>query len=408
MKKNKLHLFEAFGVELEYMIVDSQSLSVRPVSDLLMFDKCGSYLDEIDNGRVSWSNELALHVVELKTTGPNPNLDGLAEAFQNNVQEINRFLAAKNMRLMPGAMHPWMEPFSELKLWPHEHNQVYEKYNQIFDCRGHGWANLQSTHLNLPFGNDDEFGRLHAAIRLVLPILPAIAASSPMMDGKTTGWADNRLRVYQRNQARIPSIAGRVIPEPVFNEKDYRNKILAKNYADIAPFDPEGVLQDEWLNSRGAIARFSRGAIEIRVLDIQENPGADIAMLKLIIFLIRQLVEESLLSYSDQKKWPVEALYQIFQNGAEYGSNQVIENPDYLCVFGINQKRARTLEIWEMVASRMGHLSETEKEWADILFKEGNLSARISKSLGQNPRQDAVKEVYARLSDCLATDSYFR
>ena len=50
---------------------------------------------------------------------------------------------------------------------------MYEAYDRIFDCRGHGWANLQAVHLNLPFSGDEEFGRLHAAIRLVLPIMPA-------------------------------------------------------------------------------------------------------------------------------------------------------------------------------------------------------------------------------------------
>src|SRR5690606_17301416 len=143
-----------------------------------------------------------------------------------------------------------------------------------------GWANLQSVHLNLPFDGDEEFGRLHAAIRLVLPILPALAASSPLKDGHYTGLKDTRLDVYQSNQRKVPSIAGRVVPEQVFTQKDYEEQILQRNYQDIAPYDPEGILQDEWLNSRGAIARFQRNAIEIRVLDIQECPAADLAILK--------------------------------------------------------------------------------------------------------------------------------
>jgi len=38
------------------------------------------------------------------------------------------------------------------------------------------------------------------------------------------------------------------------------------------------VLQNEWLNSRGAIARFERDTIEIRVLDSQETPAAELAI----------------------------------------------------------------------------------------------------------------------------------
>ncbi len=66
----------------------------------------------------------------------------------------------------------------------------------------------------------------------------------------------------------------------VFTEENYRRQIFQRMYDDIAPLDPDGVLQDEFLNSRGAIARFDRGSIEIRVINIQECPAADLAVLQ--------------------------------------------------------------------------------------------------------------------------------
>ena len=38
-----LALFEAFGVELEYMIVDKDSLAVKPVADELLKHELGQY-----------------------------------------------------------------------------------------------------------------------------------------------------------------------------------------------------------------------------------------------------------------------------------------------------------------------------------------------------------------------------
>ena len=137
--------------------------------------------------------------------------------------------------------------------------------------------NLQSAHLNLPFANDEEFGRLHAAVRLVLPALPALAASSPLQDGRLTDFADTRLEIYRHNARRLPIVSGRVIPEPVFTRAEYERAARQPLRA-IAPLDPDGILQEEWLNARGAIARFDRGAIEIRVLDVQEHPAADLAI----------------------------------------------------------------------------------------------------------------------------------
>ena len=108
----------------------------------------------------------------------------------------------------------------------------------------------------LEFDGDEEFGRLHAAIRLLLPIIPALSASTPILDGEVTGYLDTRLETYRHNQDRIPSIAGRVIPERAFSEDDYRQRIFDPIERDIRSQDPDGVLDVVFLNFRGAIARF--------------------------------------------------------------------------------------------------------------------------------------------------------
>ena len=77
MKKRNytLGLFEAYGVELEYMIVDSRTLDIAPVADRVLSAVAGEIASEVPLGRISWSNELVLHVLELKTPDPEPKLD---------------------------------------------------------------------------------------------------------------------------------------------------------------------------------------------------------------------------------------------------------------------------------------------------------------------------------------------
>src|SRR5690606_18371458 len=99
-------------------------------------------------------------------------------------------------------------------------------FDRIFNCGGHGWANLQSVHLNLPFANDAEFGRLHTAIRLLLPLMPALAASSPLVERRMTGVLDNRLEFYRSNAKRVPSVTGLVVPEPALTRQEYEQDIL--------------------------------------------------------------------------------------------------------------------------------------------------------------------------------------
>ena len=208
---SRIHLFQGYGIELEYMLVDKDTLAVKPVTDELLKHELGEYGSDFENGIVTWSNELVLHVVEIKSTAPESNFNALENAFAENVKRINAILDRWNAMLMPGAAHPFMDPLVETRLWPHDNNEVYQVYDKIFNSRGHGWSNLQSTHLNLPFYDDEEFAKLHAAVRIVLPILPALCASSPILDGKPTGMVDTRLKYYKANQARIPSITGKVI-----------------------------------------------------------------------------------------------------------------------------------------------------------------------------------------------------
>lgn len=402
-----LHLFEGFGVELEYMIVKKDTLKVLPVTDRVLKAFAGEFIDEIDNGTISWSNELALHVIELKTNGPAKSLKGLSKSFSENVKQINKLLEPFMGMLMPTAMHPFMDPFKEMKLWPHQRNEIYEKYNSIFDCKGHGWANLQSVHLNLPFDGDEEFAKLHAAIRVILPILPALAASSPLKDGKFTGLKDTRLEVYQSNQKKVPSIAGKVIPEQVFTKADYEEKILQKNYKDIAPYDPDCILQDEWLNSRGAIARFQRNAIEIRVLDIQECPAADLAVLNLIVATIKALTEEKFSTLEEQKSWEVDPLYETLKSCIKDAEGAVIHNPAYLRLFGYEGRAITVGDLWQFIAKKASDLSTEDSEIIEIIGKEGSLSSRIGKKLGDSPDHSIIVEVYRQLSQCLKENKMF-
>jgi carboxylate-amine ligase len=153
----KYHLFEVYGIELEYMLTNVTSLKVVPIVDQLLTQKKGEITSDIDNGEIAWSNELVAHVVELKTNGPTNNLDGLSALFHKNIIEINAILKPLNTQLLSTAAHPLMNPVKDTLLRKHSYSEVYALYHKIFDCKGHGWSNVQSTHLNLPFFNDEEF-----------------------------------------------------------------------------------------------------------------------------------------------------------------------------------------------------------------------------------------------------------
>ena len=407
----KLHAFAGYGIELEYMIVDRDRLSVLPVADLLLRGVHGSNGSEVQRGLLGWSNEIVLHLIEVKNLRPTASLNMLPDAFQTEVNAINRLLAPMNARLMPGGMHPWMDPRSETQFWPHDNNAIYRAYDRIFDSRSHGWANLQSMHINLPFSGDAEFARLHAAIRLVLPILPALAASSPIAEGGATGWADYRMHVYSDNAQAIPSIAGMVIPETVSSRAAYEAQILAPMYRDIAPHDPEQVLQQEWLNSRGAIARFDRNTIEIRVADTQECPRADLAIAAAVVYLVRVLYRAGARHLLAQQEMPTAALAAILQTCIRDAELGVIDDARYLDLLGYPGRECSAGELWTALIERMlNDDAEHAGQWKEPLqtiLRQGPLARRILHAVGGDYSHARLHAVYRTLCDCLARGRMF-
>lgn len=402
-----IHAFAGFGIELEYMIVDRATLAVRPIADALLCDDARDCSGERLRGPLAWSNELTLHLVELKNREPSPALEALAEGFQAEVDEIQHRLEAHGARLMPAAMHPWMDPRVETHLWPHEHAEIYRAYDRIFDCRRHGWANLQSMHLNLPFADDAEFERLHAAVRLVLPIVPALAAASPFADARASGCMDYRMAVYSDHQMRVPSSMGALIPESVRDRASYEASILAPMYAEIAALDPDGVLAHEWLNVRAAVPRFLRNAIEIRVIDIQECPRADLAIAAALIATIRELYEATRVPLADQQAFPTGALAALLADCIRDAERAAIGDTAYLELLGLPRGRAEAGELWGRLIERAGLSHGPWQAPLHTILNRGTLARRIARAVGPRVSQARLAPVYAALCDCLAQGRMF-
>ena len=405
--KKTLGLFEGAGIELEYMIVDRDSLDVLPVADELIKSVVGSYANDFEKEGVCWSNELALHVVELKTCRPVDSLAETAGLFQQDINWINEILSSYNGMLMPTGAHPWMNPCTEARLWPHGQRTIYETYHRIFNCEGHGWTNLQSCHLNLPFKGSDEFGRLHAAIRLILPIIPALAASTPILDSRRQPFLDTRMEYYRTNSARISSITGEIIPEPIFTPNAYTKEIFARMYRDIAPYDPEGTLRDEWLNARGAIARFDRNAIEIRIIDIQECSLADLALAAGINAVLKAIIQEQWSTFPNQMAWQIGPLKKILLDTVREAEGAVISDRAYLESFGmIGQNAVSAGELWNYLADQVVIEKGLAPTFASIV-RNGSLASRILKSVTGEITKENLKTVYRELSVCLKDNRLF-
>lgn len=406
-----LPAFSGCGIELEYMIVDRHTLAVLPIADELLRRLAGEYVCEVKQGELAWSNELVLHLVELKNSEPGVAMESLPDAFQCEIRRISRLLEQMGARLMPTGMHPLMNPRMETRLWPHISAAIYRAYDRIFDCRCHGWANLQSMQVNLPFAGDDEFARLHAAVRLVLPILPALAASSPISEGKHSGFLDSRMESYRAHQMRVPSTIGVVIPDTVSTRMEYETQVLTPMYQEIAELDTNGVLQHEWLNARGAVPRFDRNAIEIRVIDTQECTQANLAIAAAATDAIHTMFDETYAPLAEQQAIATNALAKILRTCIRDAEHALITDAGYLRLLGFPAKRCEAHELWRHLIGAMKlYRPEKQEVWQEalhIILEHGTLAHRILRAVGDDYSRDRLQMIYRELCNCLEDDRMF-
>jgi gamma-glutamyl:cysteine ligase YbdK (ATP-grasp superfamily) len=405
-----LRAFAGYGIELEYTVVDATSLDARPLAPMLLGALDSGRPKQVDGVAIDFSHELVAHVVEMKNVAPTPSLTPLVDAFRAGIDAASRHAAEMHARLMPTGMHPWMDP-RDAHLWTASDAEIYRAFDRVFDCRRHGWANVQSMHINLPFADDPEFARLHAAVRVVLPLIPALAASSPIADSERTPFLDYRLEVYRTNSERVPTITGAVIPDNTTGRANYERAVLEPMYEDIAPHDTTRALRHEWLNARGAIARFDRNAIEIRLCDTQECPRADLAIAALVVAVVRALYEEQLAPLSAQQALATPRLAAILRNASRNADEAIIADASYLRVLGLNEAPLRAGEVWVRLAERCGDaaaaLDAACHAPLEMICASGPLARRIVRAVDGAPSRATLEPVYRRLCDCLAHDTLF-
>lgn len=401
-------LFEVTGIELEYPTVD-KTLAARCLVEPLFREIAGRPTSEVEHKNAVFSNELAAHVFEVKTRRPQRSLARIERQLVEGVRYANRVLRDRfNARLLPTGMHPFLDPATG-RLWPRAGKAIYQTYASLFPVRSHGWMNVQSSHVNLPFGSEPETTLLHNAIACLLPYLPALTASSPICEGKLGPYADNRLAYYRSNQQRIPVITGTVVPEYMWSYAQYRRDILGRIYRSLERVNGAGRLRHEWVNSRGAILRFSRRAIEIRTLDSQECVKMDVAVAALIrgsLKVITRWLRERRMTLPDHGM-----LVRDFDRVVAHGRAARVEARHLRDAIGLGGRVVRADRVLLALADQAEDaITEDEHPYLALAWKrlcEGNLSERIRGAVLRRAKRSqagmatAIRATYEELAERL-------
>lgn len=163
-----------------------------------------------------------------------------------------------------------------------------------------------------------------------------------------------------------------------------------------------------FLNARGAIARFDRGAIEVRILDVQECPLADCSIAGLIVETLRGLTAASRSDFLLQGRVDTEMLRDLFLRVIRTGGDTLVEDPGYLRLFGLPGKVTPVAEVWRsLFAEFSGLLDAPTRKTLEQILSEGCLASRILRGLQGDYRRENLRNLYRRLADALRQNSLY-
>ncbi len=369
--------------------------------DKIIKDFRGRIVNFVEKERFTFGKELQMHVMELKPNQPFESPVEFEETMQEAVQTLTEFLERRyHAHLLGMGMHPLLK-LEETGVWPHRHRQIYHYYSKVFNLTQHGWLNIQSFQLNLPYLNEKEAILMHNALAELCAFLPAVSASSPIYEGKLGRYVDNRLYFYMLNQKEVPSVTGNVIPEYVSSFKQYREEIIGRYSRDLIKAGVDSCLPyRDWVNSRGAIFRFDRRAVEVRVMDEQECVKADVALSCFIRAVLKSLIK------GRTEFLPQEILVRDFNAVVKDGLDARVLHPRGETARQVC--RCLLKVAWE-------NASGEEREYLPVLEKRvecGSLSEVVREDVLRRAQKtdfrEAIIDVYLKLAKSLiSNEAYF-
>ncbi len=363
-------------IELEYIIVEKETLIIMPLADMLLEkasgEECSVFYPEEGKRNLSWSYKSLPHAVNFKIEISSCNIREAENIIHRQVIRANSILEDFAAVLLPASFHPFMD-FAEIT---QENEQaLYGKNIDIF-------FNLHFMTLVLPFRNSDEYYRLHSAVRLIMPLIPSLTSSSPLEESKFTGYLDSCMMLFRDRYSCINDSMISVIPEPA-GEADY----------------PAGKEPDNYRGKNMDLvsADFSRGKMIIRLFNMQESPHADFAIARFITYVLEILVNSGC---REGKPAPVDSgeLLSLFEDVIKEGMTAVTYSRYYLEMLGIeDQEKMSAWGIWMLLSKKVKDYSGLKFPPVENILKIGSLSERIIKSV----KRSTVKETYHELIKCL-------
>jgi glutamate---cysteine ligase / carboxylate-amine ligase len=248
------------GIEEELMILDGSTYAlVNRIDDLI---------EDSPHGEIK--PELMESVLEI-STNPAADMREAAEQLRGLRRQVRDRAAERGLAIGSAGTHPFAEPEDQ-------RITAAPRYRDLVDALRFVARQEVIFGLHVHVGLDDRDKAIHVAngMRVHVPVLLALSASSPFWRGAATGLASTRMPIFRA----FPRVG---IPPYYDGWKDYERRIEFMVDA--------GVMQDYtwlWYDVR---PHPNFGTVEIRAMDGQTHVEHTLGLAALIQAMVKELSE---------------------------------------------------------------------------------------------------------------------
>jgi gamma-glutamyl:cysteine ligase YbdK (ATP-grasp superfamily) len=390
-------MLEVLGPEHEFSIVNNE-MKTMPIVEQVINDYYGKIINFLRLPKFVFRKEFPLHIIELKADKPFKSPELFEESMQSAILSLLEFTEKKfNAYLLGTGMHPLLRLE---ETGTRRYDKIAQEFEKIFPLKRHGWLNVQSFQINLPYSTESEAVSLYNALAHLCTYLPAISAASPICESQFTPYVDSRLYYYQMKSLEIPSIAGEVIPDYISSFDQFQREVTGRYSRDLEMVGVSTKDFTDYVNQRAAVFKTARKAIEIRVMDEQECIKSDVALGCFVRSTIRGLTAMK------NEALPHCLLVNDYNSIITKGLEAEVLHPE-------GETARQVCQYFFNLASRYANENERKYLWIiEKRIKEGNLSdiirKRVVKKTQKTTFKEAVISVYSKLAECLADNQpYF-
>jgi carboxylate-amine ligase len=256
------------GVEEEFALLDPETLDLTPRFEAL---RDAAQSDPLLHAHIT--GELISSEIEI-ISGVGVDLHDALGRQRERRRRLFAFAASQGVALGATGTHPWAD-YREQPIIDTEHYRRVEDGLKYVAWRN----NTFSLHVHLGVRDLDRAVRVCDRLRPVLPLLLAISANSPFLDGRSTGLHSARTQSFTKSFPRCG------VPDAFGGWRAYREYIeFLQRTNSIVEFT------QVWWSVR---PHFSFGTVEVRICDAQASAQEADALASLIVACIAQATRDA-------------------------------------------------------------------------------------------------------------------